>query len=203
LRKLPLTIITRTHILTILIKCKKVCNPKKNVWDGSNTKATISNDGLNARNEYDTIGNRRIVFAEKAFAISGENCRIGQFPGNIIYYFEVTQKAYWSVIFPLYSFLGFYSIFSQFRPFLIGLSDGNIPDSVYLGWTPNSYGMRDDFKCCWLSNKEHAFEWPNGVKPKWTCLGAVVGCGLVLNTKNELAIFFTGNGFLLGKFIIS
>jgi hypothetical protein len=33
------------------------------------------------------------IFAEKGFAISGEHYRTDQFPGSIIYYFEVTQKS--------------------------------------------------------------------------------------------------------------
>jgi hypothetical protein len=28
----------------------------------------------------------------------------------------------------------------------------------------------------------------------------VVGCGVVLNSKNEVSIFFTGNGILMGSF---
>jgi hypothetical protein len=42
---------------------------------------------------------------------------------------------------------------------------------------------------------------PNGaIKPKWSWLGDVIGCGLVLNCQNDVAIFFTLNGILLGEF---
>jgi hypothetical protein len=67
-----------------------VHNPKQNVWSGTNTKVTISADGLNAINVNDE---RMDVFAVKGFAISGENCPRENFPGTIIYYFEVTQRS--------------------------------------------------------------------------------------------------------------
>jgi hypothetical protein len=52
-------------------------------------------------------------------------------------------------------------------------------------------------------DKKHAFEWPNGaIKPVWSG-SDVVGCGLVLNPHNQLAIFFTVNGILMGKFLYS
>jgi hypothetical protein len=40
------------------------------------------------------------------------------------------------------------------------------------------------------------------IKPKWNGPGDVVGCGvLVVKPENELAIFFTLNGTLLGQFM--
>jgi hypothetical protein len=39
------------------------------------------------------------------------------------------------------------------------------------------------------------FEWPNAaIRPKWNAEGDVIACQLLLNPKDELAIFFTGNG---------
>jgi hypothetical protein len=45
------------------------------------------------------------------------------------------------------------------------------------------------------------YELPNGVNvvPKWNGRGDVLGCGLLLNPENKVAIFFTMNGMLLGK----
>jgi hypothetical protein len=61
------------------------------------------------------------------------------------------------------------------------------------------FGNGDD--SCYPSNKKHEFEWPNGTnKPTWNGNGDVVGCGLVLSPNNRLAIFFTGNGILMGQF---
>jgi hypothetical protein len=53
-----------------------------------------------------------------------------------------------------------------------------------------------------LSGKSHPFEWPNeAIKPKWNDQGDVIGCGLLLNPENEVSIFFTGNGILMGQFL--
>jgi hypothetical protein len=59
-----------------------------------------------------------------------------------------------------------------------------------------------------LSGKEHAFEWPNeAAKPEWSAAdeadkGDVIGCGLLLSRQNELSIFFTFNGILLGQLFL-
>jgi hypothetical protein len=56
---------------------------------------------------------------------------------------------------------------------------------------------------CFIAENKHAFEWPNGaIKPKANGKDDVVGCGLVLSPQNELSIFFTGNGVLMGQFLI-
>jgi hypothetical protein len=60
-----------------------------NRWKGSNTNATISTDGLHVKNGTENGLN---IFADKGFAISGENYRMDQFAGKIIYYYEVTKK---------------------------------------------------------------------------------------------------------------
>jgi hypothetical protein len=55
----------------------------------------------------------------------------------------------------------------------------------------------------WISGKKHRFEWPEGINPKlyFNRYGDdVLGCGILVNRHNELAIFFTANGTLLGEF---
>jgi hypothetical protein len=43
--------------------------------------------------------------------------------------------------------------------------------------------------------------WPNGaIKPKWNGCGDVIGCGLLLYSANELYIFFTQNGIIMGQY---
>jgi hypothetical protein len=37
-------------------------------------------------------------------------------------------------------------------------------------------------------------------EPEYNDIGDVYGCGILVNTENELAIFFTGNGTLMGQF---
>jgi hypothetical protein len=63
--------------------------------------------------------------------------------------------------------------------------------------------MGDGCDYCRLSEKTHQFEWPNeATKPKWKGPGDVVDCGLMLTPGNEVAIFFTGNGLLMGKLLL-
>jgi hypothetical protein len=53
---------------------------------------------------------------------------------------------------------------------------------------------------CFIDGKKHEFEWPEkAVKPKTLKCEDVIGCGLLLNPKNKLAVFFTGNGTLMGQ----
>jgi hypothetical protein len=56
-----------------------------NGWNGANTRATVSADGLNVRNNIVRLPK---VFAEQAFPISGQ-CRVDGFPGTILYYYEI------------------------------------------------------------------------------------------------------------------
>jgi hypothetical protein len=88
----------------------------------------------------------------------------------------------------------------KFRRVLVGLSSGNFPDKYCLGELPNSYAMGHAWHYCLLSGNEHDFEWPNdAIEPEWYGIdGDVIGCGLWLNSANELSIFFTGNGILMG-----
>jgi hypothetical protein len=88
----------------------------------------------------------------------------------------------------------------------VGLSSGNIPNGSIVGGLGfglrNSYAMRSGYDCCRLSGYEHHFEWPNGaIKPESKGQGDVLGCGLLLSSENEVSIFFTGNGLLMGKLL--
>jgi hypothetical protein len=85
---------------------------------------------------------------------------------------------------------------------LVGLSDGTVPDDLLVGEYPNSYAYGSGNDYCWLSDKVHDIEWPAGaIKPTWKYgIGDVVGCGILVNRENKVAIFFTGNGKLIGKF---
>jgi hypothetical protein len=96
---------------------------------------------------------------------------------------------------------------SKFRQIRVGLSKGNIPDGYYLGPKgsdlgdfPNSYAIPYGCDHCFISGKKHPFEWPNrAIKPKWDGQGDVVGCGILISSKNQMSIFFTGNGILMGQ----
>jgi hypothetical protein len=95
-----------------------------------------------------------------------------------------------------------YYFFSKFSRILVGLSSGHVTNSSILGVLKNSYAIRSGFDYCRLSGKEHHFEWPTGaIKPESKGQGDVLGCGLLLNAKNEVSIFFTGNGLLMGQLL--
>jgi hypothetical protein len=70
--------------------------------------------------------------------------------------------------------------------------------------TPNSYCMSARSIYYYLfSAKSCNFDLPNGdngVPKRNNGLGNVAGCGLLLNPKNKLSIFFTLYAILLGKF---
>jgi hypothetical protein len=58
------------------------------------------------------------------------------------------------------------------------------------------------FNFYYLLEEQHPFEWANdAIKPKRNGKGKgdVYGCGLLLNSMNKLAIFFTLNGILMGQ----
>jgi hypothetical protein len=74
-----------------LFKNKILANSKDIAWDGSKTKARISEYGLkliatNTRSEW------VFAIATKGYDISGEHSRKEnfQFPGSIVFYYEVT-----------------------------------------------------------------------------------------------------------------
>jgi hypothetical protein len=64
----------------------------------------------------------------------------------------------------------------------------------------NIYAYTNDF--CYVAGNAHGFEWPNeAIKPEWKKgPGDVIGCGILLNPDKKLAVFFTGNGILMGQF---
>jgi hypothetical protein len=69
-------------------KTKRLCNPKSNCWSAKSvlSSALISADGLCIiANRYDGAE------AEQGFGISVKNARNDDFPGTILYFFEVTQ----------------------------------------------------------------------------------------------------------------
>jgi hypothetical protein len=55
-----------------------------------------------------------------------------------------------------------------------------------------------------LAGESHPFELPDGaIQPEPKNVGKnVMGCGLVLDSDNKLAIFFTSNGYLSGEFVL-
>jgi hypothetical protein len=79
--------------ILILFKChnfqsKRFGNSVGNGWSRSNPEITISNCGLNAsRNPNGFLFQN--VYAEKGFPISGQNSREDNFPGTILYYYEI------------------------------------------------------------------------------------------------------------------
>jgi hypothetical protein len=73
-----------------LFKIKTLANPKGIVWDASkSTNANISECGLKFNG---TRTGCVVAIATEGYAISGEHCREEnyQFPGTIVYYYEVT-----------------------------------------------------------------------------------------------------------------
>jgi hypothetical protein len=94
----------------------------------------------------------------------------------------------------------------KFSKFYVGLSNGNISDDGQLITENRNYyyfGNGDDH--CTLDENEHIFEWQDWtMQPEWNGDGDgdVIGCGLVLNPNNQLAIFFTVNGILMGQFLL-
>jgi hypothetical protein len=65
----------------------RVQNPKANRWTGAKVK--ISGNGLKASTRANPF--KYYLVAEKGFIISPEHCRKDNFPGTILYYYEVTK----------------------------------------------------------------------------------------------------------------
>jgi hypothetical protein len=77
-------------LMKVVLKDKKVGNPKGNHWeDDLSTGIQISDDGLNATIDKE----ERYLFAKEEFCLCVEECRKDNFSGIIVYYFEVTQKS--------------------------------------------------------------------------------------------------------------
>jgi hypothetical protein len=74
--------------IDLKFQSKRLRNPDENGWEVSNTGAIISSNGLlDSRN----TGAYPNIFAKKGFPISDELSRTDNFPGTIVYYFEVTN----------------------------------------------------------------------------------------------------------------
>jgi hypothetical protein len=63
-----------------------------NRWSKSNSNVTISQNGLNVSNN---TNEWQDVFAVQTFLISGPQCRMDEFPGTILYYYEVKVGNSW------------------------------------------------------------------------------------------------------------
>jgi hypothetical protein len=147
-----------------------------------------------------------MVFAVHAFPVdSPKHCRLDNFPGTIIYYFEVKQRTFG----PLVKLLIFRIrlMYNKTRePFLIGFDNWYAPSQSITCLLGIEYGSSKGCECDWLIYDEyHPFEcFEDAIKPEWKWAaregGNVAGCGLLLNSKNQLAIFGTLNGILLGQF---
>jgi hypothetical protein len=93
-------------------------------------------------------------------------------------------------------------LFSRYGYTSVGFTDGNKTANCTVRFSPNYYGIDanvakiDSF---WLSGKEHELECPTG----FIAGTNVFGSGLLLNSRNELAVFFTLNGNLLGKLLLT
>src|SRR4051812_18044918 len=95
---------------------------------------------------------------------------------------------------------------------MIGLSDRLDPRSghyhMFIGTSPDTFAYQCGKQYCliplppWNARNHHHYfqQRPNGgaTEPEWNGLGDVLGCGLVLDPKGGVAIFFTGNGQLIG-----
>jgi hypothetical protein len=57
---------------------------------------------------------------------------------------------------------------------------------------------------CWRSDDDGVFEYrPGAIQPKFSENACdIVGCGILLNSKNGWAIFFTLNGISMGQFSV-
>jgi hypothetical protein len=77
-----------------IYQARKLFNPVQNGWDQSTTPVTISADGLTALNVAEN-SEGYVVTAVHAFPVdSAKHCRLDNFPGTIIYYFEVKQRTF-------------------------------------------------------------------------------------------------------------
>jgi hypothetical protein len=87
--------------------------------------------------------------------------------------------------------------------YTVGFTDGSKP-AYSIGRAPNSYGITGydctaGIRCLWLSGKMHQLECATG----FSAGPEVIGAGLLMNSQNELAVFFTRNRNLLGKLILT
>jgi hypothetical protein len=85
----------------------------------------------------------------------------------------------------------------------VGLSDGNIAtEGFHCGESPNSYMINQID--CHINGQERDDFLPEGAEQQlhWNQNENLVGCGLLLapNPNDQLAVFFTFNGQLMGQF---
>jgi hypothetical protein len=99
---------------------------------------------------------------------------------------------------------------NNFSSFSFGFTDENGGGftGIYGDWrtlfgNPKSYALHSarNFKYCCLAGNNHRFEPCLPVEKRQLNEGRnTFGCGLLLDPKDKLAIFFTLNGLLLGEF---
>jgi hypothetical protein len=95
--------------------------------------------------------------------------------------------------------------FCNYFRFLVGLSGCKDDSCIRAGGDLNYYAIETgtDHKC-FLAGKSRGFQLPaDGIrqKHKGSWGNNVYGCGLLVDPNNELAIFFTLNGILMGQFL--
>jgi hypothetical protein len=170
-------------------------------------------DGLSARNN---TNERQHIYAEKGFPITVAGCRTDGFPGTICYYYEVKSQSYskWCVILPIIGLFGHLreknyilgykkSKVGRFtRCGVIGLLYNRMNFGVLLPKSANTYAIATILKD---SSGVYVFtEGPVETRPESPNVqGNVYGCGLLIDPDNELTIFFTLNGILLGELFLN
>jgi hypothetical protein len=83
------------ELIISFLQAKKLYNPWQNGWDQSISPAvTISADGLTALNVGENSQGYVILAVHGFPAESPKDCRLDNFPGTIIYYFEVKQRTF-------------------------------------------------------------------------------------------------------------
>jgi hypothetical protein len=92
---------------------------------------------------------------------------------------------------------------------LVGLTDGKIPRGGWLFQLPNCYYIGIPIPTVniyrfRLAGQRHRFEFPEGiVRPVLKDTGNVYGCGILMNPDDNVTIFFTRNGILIGSILIT
>jgi hypothetical protein len=76
--------------MELALKDKKIGNPQENRWAKKTDPMVIVN-GLNATNNCKIY--HKNCFAVKEFCFTAAACRENDFPGIIIYYFEITKTS--------------------------------------------------------------------------------------------------------------
>jgi hypothetical protein len=80
---------------------------------------------------------------------------------------------------------------SRYFPFSLPYTRGkvsNINELYRYIKNANSYAISGNIFYCKISREHHWFEWPDGaIRPLWNGREDVLGCGLLLNPKNELS----------------